>query len=94
MPRPTLDAFIASARKALVNIEIVEGELAVFDAKGASFNFYSDGMVDSLDMLDVVFYIDQELGVKLAIEKLMHGEEPMTVQNLYDSIRQAAEAPA
>lgn len=94
MRRPTLEEFTTSARKALVLIEIVEEELAVFDAKGPAFDFHRDGGVDSLDMLDVVFYIDHDLDIKIGLEKLIHSEEPITVQNLYESIRQNAESPA
>jgi acyl carrier protein len=86
MAKPTLEAFTASVRKALAEVDVPEEELTLLDVKGPSFHFYDDGGIDSLDMLDVAFQINRELGTRIQLEKLKHDNEPMTLQNLYDSI--------
>jgi acyl carrier protein len=94
MTNPTFEAFQASARSTLVTIGVPYEELKLLDAKGPSFDFYADGGVDSLDMLDVVFYIDRDLGVKINFDKLILDEKPVTLQNLYGAIRKDAHLPA
>lgn len=92
-----LETFILSARKALA--EIVEGEgsaeiFEAFDRKRSQFHFYDDGGLDSLDMLDICFYIERDLKLKLQFEKMVHDNVPMTLRSLYDSVRKDAKTPA
>ncbi len=91
MAKPTFEVFQASARKALLR---ADGSADLLVQKGPSFHFYDDGLVDSLDMLDIAFYIDQDIKVKIDLESLIHGEVDMTLQNLYDSIRTVHQPPA
>lgn len=89
MATPTLKEFTASARKALAQVldgEDLEGVYATFDPKGVGFDFYSDGGLDSLDMLDITFYIAQELRIKVGLEQLLKTNAPMNIRNLYNSI--------
>ena len=88
MTKPTLEVFAKATREALANVDVPQAELQLLDAKGPPFNLYDDGGVDSLDMLDIAFYIEKDLGIKLEIERLMHGDDPMTLQNLFNAIRQ------
>lgn len=97
MAIPAFEAFTASARKALA--EVIEPEASAvilrrFDRMGAQFHFYDDGGLDSLDMLDVCFYIERDLKLKLEFEKMVHNNVSMTVENLYNSIVQRAVSPA
>ena len=94
MTLPTFEAFKASAKKALAKIDVPENELKLLDAKGPKYDLYRDAGVDSLDMLDFCFYVDHDLDIKLGLEKLIHSEKAMTLQNLYDSIRQDSKSPA
>ena len=94
MPKPTFEAFTVALRKALAQVDVPDKELNLLDAKGASFDIFEDGGVDSLDMLDVTFYIDKDLDIKLGLEKFLMDEGPKTVQALYDSTKQEADSPA
>lgn len=95
MATPAFEAFKKSARNSLAKACCDDRQsLASFDKLGSSFDFYDDGGIDSLDMLDVSFFIEQDLHIKLEVEKLMNDEEPMTLQNLYHSIRQDSNSPA
>jgi acyl carrier protein len=92
--KPTPEEFQASARKALATVDVPEKELALLDTKGPSFDLYKDGGVDSLDMLDFAHYVDLDLDIKLGLDELLHSDKPVTLQNLYDSIKQDTNTPA
>lgn len=87
MSKPTLEAFQASARRALEKIELKEDGLSKLDQKGPSFDFQDDGGVDSLDMLDVNFYVETDLDIHIDLDSFLKGEEPETLQRLYNSIK-------
>lgn len=97
MATVTFKAFSDSTRKALGQVIETEGSAEIFEAfdrKGRQFHFYDDGGLDSLDMLDVCFYIERDLKLKLEFEKMVHNNVSMTVENLYNSIVQRAVSPA
>ncbi|GEM_PF-5922533 len=95
MTVPTFKLFAASARSAVA--KVTDHDVSVlgnFDRLGPSFHFKDDGGIDSLDMLDVYFYIDKDLGIQLEGEKFMRSGDPMTLDNLYKYIHQDASTPA
>lgn len=94
--RPTFEAFSASARSAIAEIEGLDEQkvCAEFDRQGASFNFYSDGGLDSLAMLGIALYIEHELSVQIKIELISRREKPMTLENLYGAIQSDSSASA
>lgn len=95
MTRPTIEAFQKSAREALTRVcDQDEPAFAALDELGPEFDFKDDGGIDSLDILDVVFYIDKDLGVKIFLESMILDDKPITLQNLYDAIREDATTPA
>lgn len=97
MATPTIKEFTASARRALAEVvetEDLEKVCEIFDRKGVGFDFYSDGEIDSLDMLDLVFHIDHDLKIKVGLGELQKTNAPMNIRNLYNSIRKVTETPA
>ena len=82
--------FSKAAKAALVDImcSAVDDEVSrIFDAKGASFDFYIDGGADSLDILDIGFSIEKSLGIKLGLRSMVERKIPMTLENLYNSVQ-------
>jgi acyl carrier protein len=90
---PDFETFSASVLKpteAMIEPEDAETVSRIFRSKGADFDFYDDGSLDSLDMLDVAFAVEKDLGIKLSLEELLDSRKPMTLGNLYGSIRQTS----
>ena len=83
--KPPFDVFltsIARATKDIVGDEYPDIDNVMF-AEGRDFNIPDHG-IDSLDMLDIAFAVDKELGVRINIEEVVMEGKPATLGLLYD----------
>ncbi|MBI2612671.1 hypothetical protein HYW59_02570 [Candidatus Kaiserbacteria bacterium] len=90
--KPPFDEFHESAMRAVENVmggddgydpQIID----LMKDQGRDFDFPSSG-IDSLDMLDIVFAVDRELGVRVGVEEALLNSPPkVTVGLLYDHTR-------
>jgi acyl carrier protein len=92
---PDFEEFRTAARLALketMDLDDNSPEIQAFDKKGKKFNFYVDGGVDSLDMLDIAFSVDKQLRIKTNFDAMVKEDEAITLGNLFASVRQQAPA--
>lgn len=85
MTKPTFEQFqlvaIRVVQETVVDEDLPDIGTAIM-SEGEKFDFADHG-IDSLDVLDIVYAIDKEMGVKIGLEQAMFESPYLTLGTLY-----------